>query len=147
MIFSRLNYCKKLFIDLLQYQIKCLLKLQGACAGFVLNKYATFEDIAKSKWLLVPERINFTIAKLIFKGLLKEKVPENLEIQVRTSNRSLKTPNKVTLEYKNLLKQQSFYINYANTLQHNELPNEIENVNNIKQQLIMKKILFRQNNR
>ena len=91
----------------------------------MLNKYATFEDIAKSKWLLVPERINFTIAKLIFKGLLKEKVPENLEIQVRTSNRSLKTPNKVTLEYKNLLKQQSFYINYANTL-HNELPNEIK---------------------
>ena len=44
----------------------------------------------------------FTIAKRIFEGLLKENLPENLEIQVRTSNRSLRTPNKVTLEYTNI---------------------------------------------
>ena len=60
------------------------LKLQKACAGFALNKFATCEDITKLKWLLVPERINFTIAKLVFKVLLKENIPENLEIQVRT---------------------------------------------------------------
>ena len=54
-----------------------------ACAGFTLNKFATCEDITKLKWLLVPERINFTITKLVFKGLLKENIPENLEIQVR----------------------------------------------------------------
>ena len=68
--------------------------------------YATCEDITKLKWLLVPERINFTIAKRILKGLLNENVPENQEIQVRTLNRSLRTPNKFTLEYKNLQKQQ-----------------------------------------
>ena len=72
----------------------------------MLNKYATCEDITKLKWLLVPERINFTIAKRILKGLLNENVPENQEIQVRTLNRSLRTPNKFTLEYKNLQKQQ-----------------------------------------
>ena len=72
----------------------------------MLNKYATCEDITKLKWLLVPERINFTIAKRISKGLLNENVPENQEIQVRTLNRSLRTPNKFTLEYKNLQKQQ-----------------------------------------
>ena len=60
------------------------LKLQKACADFALNKFATCEDITKLKWLLVPERINFTIAKLVFKVLLKENIPENLEIQVRT---------------------------------------------------------------
>ena len=125
LIFYRLDYCNNLFIDLPQYQIKRLLKLQKACAGFVLNKYATCEDVTKLKWLLVPERINFTIAKLIFRGLLRENIPENLEIQVRTSNRSLRTPNKVILEYANLQKQQSFYINYANTV-YNELPNEIK---------------------
>ena len=80
--------------------------------------------MTKLKWLLVPKRINFVIAKLIFKGLLKENVPENLEIQIKTSNRSLRTPNKAILEYTNLQKQ-SFYINYANTL-YNELPNEIK---------------------
>ena len=83
-------------------KVKHLLKLQKACTGFVLNKYGTCEDITKLKWLQVPERINFTIAKLIFKSLLKENVPENLKIQIRTSNRSLRTPNKVILEYTNL---------------------------------------------
>ena len=33
LIFSRLDYCNNLFIDLSQYQIKRLLKLQKACAG------------------------------------------------------------------------------------------------------------------
>ena len=113
LIFSRLDYCINLFIDLPKCQIKPLLKIPKACTGFILNVYVTCEDITKLKWLLVPEKINFTIAKLIFKGLLKENIPENLEIQVRASNRSLRTPNKVFLEYTNLQKQQSFYINYG----------------------------------
>ena len=135
LIFSRLDYCKNLSINLPQYQIKGLLKPQKACSGFVLNKSATCQDVTKLKWLLVPERINFTIAKLIFRGLLRENITENIEIQVRTSNQSLRTPNKVILEYVNLQKQQSFYISYANTV-YNELPNEIKNVNNIQQQLV-----------
>ena len=126
MIFSRQDNRNNLFIDLPQYQIKRLLKLQKAYAGFVLNTYATCEDITKLKWLQVLDRINFTIAKPIFKGLLKENVPENLEIQVRTSNWSLRTPNKVIPEYTNLQKQKLFYINYANTL-YNKLPNETKN--------------------
>ena len=87
-LLSTLDYCNNLFIDLPQYQIKRLLKLQKACVGFALNKHATREVITKLKWLLVPERINFSIAKLIFKGLLKKNAPVNLEIQIRTSNRS-----------------------------------------------------------
>ena len=66
MIFSRLDYRNNFLIDLPQYQIKRLLKLQKTWAGFVINKYATCEDITKLKWLLVPERIIFTIAKLIY---------------------------------------------------------------------------------
>ena len=106
MIFSRLDYCNNLFIELPQHQIQRLLKLQKDCAGFVLINYATCEEITQLKWQLVPQKINFTISKLIFKGLLKENVPENQEIQVRKSNRSLRTPSKVTLEYTNLQKQQ-----------------------------------------
>ena len=71
-MFSRLDHCNNLFIDLPQYQIIRLLKQQKTCAGFVLNKYAACEDITKLKWLLVPERINFTITKIIIKDLLKE---------------------------------------------------------------------------
>ena len=57
LICSRLDYCNNLFIDLPRNQIKRLLKLQKACAGFVLNKYATCANITKLKWLLVPEKI------------------------------------------------------------------------------------------
>ena len=79
------------------------IKTTKTCAGFVLNKYVTCEDVTKLKWLLVWERIKFAITKPIFKHLFKESVPENLDIQVRTSNPSLRTPNKVTLEYNNPL--------------------------------------------
>ena len=95
------------------------------------------EDITKLKWLLVPERINFTIAKRVFNDLLKENVLENLEIQVRNSYRSLRTINKVTLEYTNLRKQQTFYINYANTL-YSELPNEIKKYEQLRKCFIDK---------
>ena len=95
--------------------------------------YATCEDKTELKWLPLPERINFTIAKLIYKGLLKESVPENLEIQVRNLNWSLRIPNKVTLEYLNLQKERSFSINYANTLYTEQ---NKKNVNDIQQHLI-----------
>ena len=144
MIFSRLDYCNNVFIDLPQYQIKRLSNLQKTWAYFVVNMYATYEDITKLIWLLVPEIIHFKIKKLIFKGLLKENIPDNLEIQVRNSNRSLRTPNKITLEYTNLQKQQSFYINCPNIL-YNELPNEIKKyeqystaVNQLRKYIILK---------
>ena len=54
---TRLLIDNNLFIDLPHYHIKPLLKLQKACAGFMLNKYAMCEDITKLKRLLVPERI------------------------------------------------------------------------------------------
>ena len=144
MIFSRLDYCNNVFIDLPQYQIKRLSNLQKTWAYFVVNMYATYEDITKLIWLLVLEIIHFKIKKLIFKGLLKEIIPDNLEIQVRNSNRSLRTPNKITLEYTNLQKQQSFYINCPNIL-YNELPNEIKKyeqystaVNQLRKYIILK---------
>ena len=144
LIFSRLDYCNNVFINLPQYQIKQLLNLQKICAYFVVNIYATYEDITKLMWLLIPEIIHFNITKFSFKGLLKENVPDNLEIQVRNSNRSLRTPNKITLEYTNLQKQQSFYINCPNIL-YNELPNEIKKyeqystaVNQLRKYIILK---------
>ena len=70
LIFSRLDYCNNLFIDLPQYQIKRLLKLQKACAHFVLSKYATWEDITKLKWL---EENKFYHRKTYFQRFIKRK--------------------------------------------------------------------------
>ena len=44
-------------------------------------------------------------------------MPENLGIQVRNSNWSLRTPNKVALEYANLQKQQSFNNRFTSNTQ------------------------------
>ena len=39
LIFSRLDYCNNLFIDLPQYQVRRMFKLQKSCASFVKAKY------------------------------------------------------------------------------------------------------------
>ena len=44
----------------------------------------------------------FYHCKTYFQKFIKKNVPENLEIRLRTSNRSLRTPNKVILDYTNL---------------------------------------------
>ena len=38
LIFSRLDYCNNLFIDLPQYQVRRMIKLQKSCASFVKGK-------------------------------------------------------------------------------------------------------------
>ena len=63
LIESWIVYCSNLYLDLLQNQVKRLLKLQKACGGFILNKYATLENITKLKSLLVPKKVNFTITE------------------------------------------------------------------------------------
>ena len=50
----------------------------------------------------------FYHCKTYFQRFITRKHTENLEIQVRTSNQSLRTANKVILGYANLQKQQSF---------------------------------------
>ena len=44
LIFSRLDYCNNLFIDLPQYQVRRMIKLQKSCANFVKGKYCSIED-------------------------------------------------------------------------------------------------------
>ena len=39
LIFSRLDYCNNLFIDLPQYQVRRIIKLQKSCASFVKGKF------------------------------------------------------------------------------------------------------------
>ena len=50
--------------------VKHLNKLQEIAAGFILRKYANFDDIIPLKLLLIKDCINFNVLKLVFKGLL-----------------------------------------------------------------------------
>ena len=62
-IFTRFDYCNKPFIDLPQYQVRRMTKLQKPCASFVKGKFCSVEDMVSLKWLLVPEIIDFTVLK------------------------------------------------------------------------------------
>ena len=43
-----------------------LQKLQNAAAGFVLTKYASINDVINIKWLLIEERIEYSLAVMGF---------------------------------------------------------------------------------
>ena len=86
LIFSRLDCCNNLFIDLPQYQVRRMIKLQKFCASFVKGKFCLVEDMVSLKWLLVPERIDFTVLKMTFKGLVNERMPSNFLISIKEKN-------------------------------------------------------------
>ena len=83
LIFSRLDYCNNLFIDLPQYQVRRMIKLQKSCA----SKFCSIENVVSRKWQLVPERIDFAVLKMKFKGLLNERVPSNFRISIKEKKR------------------------------------------------------------
>ena len=51
------------------------------------------EDVLSLKWLLVPERIDFTVLKMTFKGLLNERMPSNFQISIKEKKREQKSQN------------------------------------------------------
>ena len=52
LIFSRLDYWSNLFMDLPQYQVRIMIKLQKSCASFVKGKLCSIEDVVSLKWFL-----------------------------------------------------------------------------------------------
>ena len=89
--FSRLDCCNNLFIDLPQYQVRRMIKLKQSHASFVKGKYCPMENVLSLKWLLVSERIDFTVLKMTFKGLLNERMPSNFQISIKEKKRELRT--------------------------------------------------------
>ena len=83
LIFSRLDYCNNLFIDIPQHQIRIMIKLQTLCASFLRHKFCFAEDILPLKWLLVPEQFDFTVLKMIFKEFLNNRMPSNFQINIK----------------------------------------------------------------
>ena len=53
-----------------------------ACAVLVKYKCGEIEDIADLNWLLIEERVDFALVKLVFNGLNNKNIPENLQLKL-----------------------------------------------------------------
>ena len=103
-----------------------MIKPQKSCASFVKGKFCSIEDVVSLKWLLVPERIDFTVLKMTFKGLLNERMPSNFQISINEKKREVRTATetiKLTLTSKP--NYESHFTKYATTL-YNEVPKPIQ---------------------
>ena len=119
LILSKIDYCNVLFKGLPKYHIQRVNKLIQACAGFVKYKYGELKDIADLNWLLIEERIDFALMKLVFNGLNNKNMSVNLQLKLFKEKLSLRT-NSVMLVHQNKLA----YLEEANKV-FNDLPNEI----------------------
>ena len=68
-----------------------MIKLQKSCTTLVKGKYCSIEDVVSLKWVLVPERIDFTVLEMTFKGLLNERMPSNFQVSIKEKKRELRT--------------------------------------------------------
>ena len=126
LIFSRLDYCNNLFIDLPQYQVRRMIKLKKSFASCVKGKYCSMEDVVSLKWLLVPERIDFTVLKMTFKGLLNERMPSNFQISIKEKKRKLRAATETTkLTLTSDPNYGSYFVKFATAL-YNEVPKSIQ---------------------
>ena len=82
------------YTDLRQSQLQRIIKLQKSCAIFVKRKLYFAEDVVLLKWLLIPERIDFTVSKTTFKGLLNDKMHSNFQINKKKGNKVLENQQK-----------------------------------------------------
>ena len=80
---AKLDYASTVFYPLPQYQVDRLQRLQNACAGFVLRKYAGPDDLAYLNWLPISERRDFNILKLTHKAIHSSNFPEYLSLELR----------------------------------------------------------------
>ena len=62
-----------------------------ACAGFAKYKYGELKDIADVIWLLLEERTDFALMKLVFKGLNNKNMPDNYALQLKLPKKTIVT--------------------------------------------------------
>ena len=87
------------------------------------------EDVVSLKWLLVPQKIDFTVLKMTFKGRpLNERMSSNFQISITEKKRELRTATKtIKLTLTSKLNYESHFLKYATTL-YNEVPKLIQEV-------------------
>ena len=84
-------------------------------------KYGELKDIADLNWLLIEERIDFELMKLVFNGLNKKNLPENLQLKLSKEKRSLRKKSVMLLHQNENIKPA--YLEEANKV-FNDLSNE-----------------------
>ena len=113
------------YTDLRQFQLQRIIKLQKSCAIFVKRKLCFAEDVVLLKWLLIPERIDFTVSKTTFKGLLNDKIHSNFQINKKKRKQGLREPAKIIkLTPTGEPNYEPNFFKYATTL-YNQAPKQI----------------------
>ena len=84
------------------------------------------EDVVSLKWLLVPEKIDFTVLKMIYKSILNKRMPSNFQISIKEKNRDFRTATEtIKLIPTSEPKYESHFLKYATTL-YKEVPKSIQ---------------------
>ena len=103
-----------------------MINLQKSCASFVYGKYCSIEDTVSMKWLLIRERIDSTVLKMTYKGLLNERMPLNFQISIKEKKRKLRTATETTkLTLTRDPNYGSYFVKYA-TILYNEVLKSIQ---------------------
>ena len=84
-----------------------------------IYKYGELKDISDLNWLLIDERVDFALMKLVFNGLNNKNMPENLQLKLSKEKRSLRK-NSVMLVHQN----ENIKPAYLGEV-FNDLPNEM----------------------
>ena len=61
LVLSKLDYAAAVFYPLPLYQLKRLQRVQNACAGFILGRYANENDLHTLNWLPMSNRRDFLL--------------------------------------------------------------------------------------
>ena len=64
-------------------------KLLQACAGFVKCKCGCKNDVIHLEWLLLQERIDSSILKIVYNGRNKENMTANLKLELKEPNQNI----------------------------------------------------------
>ena len=129
LVLSKIDYASPVFYPLPVYQQKRLQRLQNACAGFVLRKFARQEDLATLNWLSISERMDFSILKLTYKALHDDPFPEYLRLSLHCVNAyRLRSSSAPVLS----IPKESGTFQDSAAATFNKLPVEIRNINNYR---------------
>ncbi|XP_057310275.1 uncharacterized protein LOC130648252 [Hydractinia symbiolongicarpus] len=132
LILSKIDYGNLVYNNIPQYQMKRLQRVLNVAASFVLQRYASTNDVLVIlKWLPVQERVNLSILKLAHKVLYDECSPEYLTLRWYKNGRSLRSD----AENKNKLQSDTFrktFMDCSSAL-FNDLPGNIRSVVNHKE--------------
>ena len=140
LVLSKLDYCNCLYGSLPAYLLKRLQKVQNSAAGFVNGRYSKAGDVVSIGWLLIKERIDYSIAKLAFQALNDERWPGYLTLEVKEVTRVLRSNSDGTLRFKHSYIEDTFQYNAAKVF--NDIPDDFKCMDFKNFKISLKKLLL-----